>query len=360
MLLKHLSVSIINNKVISKQNGSTPGIYKIFNVKPNTNYKINLLGYTSGNSFNTLWISTIDNELISNNDIIRTNELIYRNKNNTKIKIGILFKRTKINQYYTINDILIEEINEIKNEIIFQKVENEGLYKNYYYDMKSQLISKNQSISIVIPCHYKHFSHIYKLLETYNHQTLLQKELIIVLSEYHKIPPHLINKVENEIYNYELKIIKLREKSPAGKNRYLGSKEAVGDIIIFQDADDLPHTQRNEIIKKCFDDYPSIVHLLHGYSRNYINRIYETDNIPHRIFNHNIFLNHKEMASYRITNGNIAIRKEIVDKIRWELKKFRGQDVALNKNIYRTYGVYLVVLLPLYIYREHFTVKYAK
>ena len=64
------------------------------------------------------------------------------------------------------------------------------------------------------------------------------------------------------------------------------------------------------------------------------------------------------MASYHLTNGNIAIRRSIINNIEWDIKKFRGQDVRLNKNIYKKYGEYLIIRLQLYIYRENLTTRY--
>ena len=66
------------------------------------------------------------------------------------------------------------------------------------------------------------------------------------------------------------------------------------------------------------------------------------------------------MALYNRTNGNIAIRQKIIYDIKWEIKKFRGQDVVFNKNIYTKFGKYLIIKLPLYIYREQFTSKYSR
>ncbi len=154
-----------------------------------------------------------------------------------------------------------------------------------------------------------------------------------------------IEALMNGKYSYELKIVCVEEKSPAGRNRHLGSKEAGGDIIIFQDADDLPHLQRNEIIQKIFINNPNIVHILHGMSRKNHNTYFDTNRIPTKICQHNMFNNHKEMAFYSLTNGNIAIRKYIVNQIDWDLKNFRGQDVQLNKNIYDKFKEYLIIRL---------------
>jgi len=154
------------------------------------------------------------------------------------------------------------------------------------------------------------------------------------------------------------KIIKIINKSSAGNNRYIGSQNSTTDLLIFQDADDIPHYQRNQIIHQCFKNYPNIVHILHGFSRIKINKKFDINNIPIKILNHNIFTDHTEMASYHLTNGNIAIRRSIINNIEWDIKKFRGQDVRLNKNIYKKYGEYLIIRLQLYIYRENLTTRY--
>ena len=390
MFYKNFLVNINNNKITSKQKYGTPGVYKTFSVKENTRYKINLIKYDKGNAFTILWIANINNRSLSTNIIKDHDDLYYDSKITGSIKIGVLFKNTKINKYFYLKNIKISEdesianlsqeyfklkdeilskkiiIKEktIKREIIQEKIIEEviNIKQNIINDeniieTKYNMIEK--SISIIIPCYYKHFKHINNLLKLYDQQTLLPKEIIIVLSEYTKLDKNVISKMEDKIYNFDLKIIRIKEKSPAGRNRYLGSENAEGDIIIFQDADDLPHNQRNEIIDKCFINYPHIVHILHGFSRLKIDKKYDVNDIPIKILHHNIFCNHPEMASYNLTNGNIAIAKRIVDKIPWETKKFRGQDVALNRNIYSVFKEYLIIRLQLYVYRQQFTSKYA-
>lgn len=376
MFHKNFSVDIVGNKIIAKQNAGTPGVYKIFNVISDVHYKISLIDYDSGNTETSIWIANLYNQLIFINKIANINELYFDSKMTGKIKIGVLFKGTKLNKYFYLSDIKLDEYaNKTYNRT--KNINNFLLENNYlndeYYKLKNRVESKpniilnnnnhgncNLKISIIIPCHYKHFRHIGKLLDAYEKQTLLQSEIIIILCEYEKLNRNEIMRIEKRKCSYVIKIIKLIEKSPAGRNRYIGAKEAIGDIIIFQDADDLPHIQRNEIINKCFINNPKIVHVLHGFSRYMTNKMYDINNIPSVTLHYNIFFNHKEMSKYNITNGNIAIRKNIVDIINWDTKRYRGQDVALNKNIYAMFKMYLIIKLPLYVYRENLTTRWIK
>lgn len=359
MFYKNLRVSINDNKIISNQNGGTPGVYKYFQLKGNTKYMIELVRYEFGECYSIpiLWIGNYYNNTLYTERILNSKKLYYESRFSGLYKIGVLFKSARINNYFYLDDIKIVEqtlilpitkpIVESVNKPI--KVSNTNV----------QNLLKKES-SIIIPCHYRHFQYIDKLLRLYEQQTVLPLEIIIVLCEYKKLNNNQITAIENNKYAYDLKIIKIEKKSPAGNNRYIGSKESRGNIIIFQDADDIPHSQRIEMIEYFFKKYPDIMHICHGYSRFVISKRYNPSNVKYEIYAHNMFLNHKEMASYNLTNGNIGIRRNIVEKVKWEKTKFRGQDVAFNRNIYQVYKKFLLIKLPLYVYREHLTTRYNR
>lgn len=213
-------------------------------------------------------------------------------------------------------------------------------------------------ISVVIPCHFLHFNYLYNLCKIYERQTYLPHEIVIVLSEFNRMKYIKIKELKNIKFKFNVKIIEVLEKSPAGNNRYIGSKKAEGDIIVFQDADDIPHFQRLEIINKIFQDNPEINHLTHAYSKRFLNIAFKLDKIPTQIFTHNMFNDHKEMAKYSLHNGAIGIRKDIIDKIEWERKLLTGQDVKQNRHIFRKYGKFILIKLPLYFYRRELSLRY--
>lgn len=391
MFYKNLNVKIAGNKIISLQYGGTPGIYKIFQFLRDVRYHIELIEYENGNVTPYFWIGNMQNKTII---FFKLNNIDYINfdcKITGNYKIGLLFKSTKMNDYFFLRDIRTSKKNnsEIKvngeidkpkitqittdtNNVSIAKKSNEtniiniknifNINNTNQLDQNNQISTKiirnKNKISIVIPCHYKHFHFVDKLLKIYNEQSRVPDEIIIVLCEAGKMAQKNIKNIEEKTYKFMLKIIKINRRSPAGNNRYLGTKEASGNIIIFQDADDYPHIQRVEIIEYFFNKFPDIVHICHAYSRTNIIRAININEIKYEIMKHNIFLNHREMSKYSLTNGNIAIRKSIMNEVKWELKKFRGQDVAFNRNIFAVYGKFLLIKFPIYIYREQHTTRY--
>lgn len=545
----NLKITMRGNKIISRQRGSTPGIYKIFTLKPKTQYMIKLIDYQNGLGKQVLWISTPRNKTLMTQPI-RSNEFMYYNQTYERLKIGVIFKNTQRGHHFYLNDILLIDLNEKQkekdeklidfdeiniekegdidadqednvnktnlqhklldlNDIVFIKnpveqqdqiredanidekcdkidkniknVKNDDLkqhifdknkdenkenrlnklkkrqelleqQRNKMFELRNQIVdeikklkqelidvinvdgvqlnvnnqknnelntnknelntdkselntdkielntnksvnyvknmdnvnkngvffedksdidinmSVNQNnivknktnklkISVIIPCHYLHFKHISGLIENYELQTRIPDELIIVISEYHKIKSGLIDEIENKDYKINVILIKIEEKSPAGNNRYIGTEKAVGDIIIFQDADDLAHFQRVEIIEYLFKRYENIVHICHGYTEKNTVVKYKIKYVPHGIYKHNMFRNHKEMSKYNMTNGNIAIRKNIYDKIEWVRDLYRAQDVPFNRNIFKIYGKFLLIKVPLYIYRKRYSLR---
>ena len=347
MFIPNLQVKIEDNKIICLKNRSTPGVYKLYKVKRNTKYNIDLLDFDHGNANKLiLWIADLNNNVISVTLIKGIDNIEYENKCHNMVKIGILFRHCKLNDYFYIKNINIEEI---KQNIIINKP-------------SPTLISlKSNDITVVIPCHYKHFKHISELLIHYNKQTLLPKEIIIMLCEVNRFHnKNMIDDVQNKKYNFDLKIIKIKNKSAAGNNRYLGTKEAKGNIVIFQDADDIPHKQRLEIMKYFFDKYPDVLHICHKFTKNKSDIKYydNISKIKHRYLESDIFLDPRKRKPERITNGNIGIRKHIYDNLNWYKNRFRAQDIALNSNIYNKYKKTLIIMEPLYIYRHNLSLVY--
>jgi len=335
MLIPNLNVSIKGTTIIANQKNSTPGIYKIFNVIPNTNYVINFKEFESLDTNLILWIATMDNYCIK---ITNIDDRDYYNKMYNQIKVGILFKSHKIGDHFKIRDIMMEKVIKPENKII--KNVNENINK----------------ISVIIPCHYNHFKYVDKLLRYYDNQTLLPLEVIIVVSETE-------NKNTNtkwvENHKYYVRIIKIKGKSAAGNNRYIGAKNAKGSLLVFQDADDFPHHQRLEIINYFFDKYQDIVHICHKFDYNENKMKYNNlDNIDHEIITTNdVFMLPKIRIPEKITNGNVAIRKEIYDKVNWFNDMYRGQDVQFNNGVYNKYKRTLYIKVPIYYYRKLLSVK---
>lgn len=107
-LILNQNIKIVNDKIISGRNESTPGIYGIFNVKPNIMYKIKFLGYSPGNKKGKAWIATRSNKKLFYETIDEPeSEIFYENENERYLKIGILFSNPRINDHFYLKEISI-------------------------------------------------------------------------------------------------------------------------------------------------------------------------------------------------------------------------------------------------------------
>lgn len=212
-------------------------------------------------------------------------------------------------------------------------------------------------ISVIIPCHYEHFDFIPELLKHYNTHTLFPGEIIIVISQANKIKNKIRNAIKNiggSNFSFKTKWIKLSGKSLAGNSRKIGVKNAKGDIIILQDADDLPHIQRTEIIYNLFKKYRKIVFICHKWTKNGIFRQFDKLHKPNIVFPKiNIFRKKRFRKRNHIANGNIAFKKKIVNKIDWFIRLKRRQDIATNISLIDKYkGKYIFIREELLFYRN--------
>ena len=219
--------------------------------------------------------------------------------------------------------------------------------------------------SVVIPCYYGHVKCLPEVLDCCVHQTVLPDEVIIALSEVEHVPPEQLSDIEQGNWPFHLKIIKNSGRLSPGENRNIGAEHAVGDIIVFQDADDLPHLQRVEIAKHFFETY-DIVHLIHcwipqkewfstgvsfeeyrkediafqrvkSYEEKHISRLvkrYEQANPP-----------------WYLHNGNICISRRVIEEVKYGTG-FLGEDVDFNRRVCRHFQRSIVIKANLVIYRN--------
>ena len=205
-------------------------------------------------------------------------------------------------------------------------------------------------ISIIIPCSYKHAEFLYPLLKMYTKQTVLPYEVIISLSEFHKAPLAAIKKIQYSRWPFRLRLLLSEYKQYAGTNITIACECATGDVFVCQDADDIPHPQRVEIIRYLFEHY-KIDHLMHLFKAEE-----DVDHFPvleqqHIDFDYekdfDITLNHTP----GFTNGCPAIRKALFEKIQWP-NGGKREDTQFNRDVYRSFDHCMVIKAPLYVYRN--------
>ncbi len=224
--------------------------------------------------------------------------------------------------------------------------------KDTFNSYSRRIIPEQFTTSIIIPCYHKHAHLIYPLLEFYTQQTVLPDEIVIALSECDLVPAQTIVQLENAHWPFRTTLILVSEKQFAGQNRNTACDHAQGDVFICQDADDIPHPQRVEIIRHFFHEYP-VQHLLHEWidiEKHHTHQFPEYNDLEQISFAyHRQFKELWQQATF--TNGNIAITRQVFEKIRWTAAT-RGQDTIFNKEVYDTYKYCIAIQAKLLGYRQ--------
>ncbi|MCB1148696.1 MAG: glycosyltransferase [Chlamydiia bacterium] len=214
-------------------------------------------------------------------------------------------------------------------------------------------------VSVIVPCYWKHFQFIEELLSAYAVQTQLPKEVVISLSEADKVPPHLLKDLERRNYPFDVRIIKTDQKLYAGQNRNVAAQNARGEILLAQDADDLPHPQRVEILTHMMKKHRT-GHIIHqwvpdkdGYrvASNpppWVEKYDDIDKIPTQLVRNSE--DYLKVWDY-FHNGHIAIKKRIWERYQWPATR-RGQDFEYNAFLMNKRKKVLLLYAPLVIYRQ--------
>ncbi len=226
--------------------------------------------------------------------------------------------------------------------VLFAITTSNAIYK------RTQPISV--TTSVIIPCHRKHFAMLRELLIEYEQQTVIPNEIVVVISATHSMS----NKAHAELENlkktkwpYVLKVITARADLSAGNSRNLACDAAVGDIFICQDADDIPHPQRVQIIKWFFETH-DIEHLMHGFIESHDKSLFKPID---RDAIHSECLAQYKLIHY-IANGPVAISRNLFEKVRWSDEFIHSEDVLFNEHCYEATSKTVVIYSDLYLYRR--------
>lgn len=207
-------------------------------------------------------------------------------------------------------------------------------------------------VSVIVPCYWKHVQFLPELLEKLGNQTTIPDEVVISISEAHLVSKELSQAITNKEYPFKLIIIETNNQLFAGENRNKACESANGDIFLCQDADDLPHPQRVEIIKYYFEKC-SVMHLAHSYYnseevKNWPNKkwpLYQLANITSQK------IKRWDFFQFPVHNGNIAVKREIWQKIKWPAKKYR-EDVSFNRMVTFVFRNSMAINAKLILYRN--------
>ena len=189
------------------------------------------------------------------------------------------------------------------------------------------------TVSIIVPCYHGHFHYLSNLMTHLNQQTELPAEVVISLSEANKLPKGALEAFMQASldFPFQINVITSNRVQLAGENRNIACNNATGDILICQDADDLLHPQRIEIVHHYFDNY-RIDLLIHKWmpspespmptEKEFYTGNYEIPKIPlffPRPLNAILNFDYGHM-------GNLAIRKAAMTSLKWPTHLRIGED----------------------------------
>jgi len=120
--------------------------------------------------------------------------------------------------------------------------------------------------SLVIPATNGNFNYLKCILSHYQDGTVKPDQVVISLSNSHLVDQKLICQLKERFEGVfeDYKLLEHTSTLVQGPNRDAGTMACDNEIIISNDADDIPHPQRIEVIKHFFEN-KQILHLNHSY-----------------------------------------------------------------------------------------------
>ncbi len=261
------------------------------------------------------------------------------------------FETAKIIKYAW-NSFSATKIAYIKDGMIMKRVVVISTLLLFGTILSENVISDTpMTASVIIPCYWRHAQFLFDLLKVYEHQTELPDEVVISMSEVGKVKTSLIKMLQQERWLFPITLLISEEQLFAGENRNRACAHAKGDILICQDADDIPHPQRIEIIKHFFKTH-KVDHLMHEWIAIGAHSAIDIKKYDLTQIDFAFPKNFQEAwLSATFTNGNVAIAQHVFEKVKWS-SAHRRQDSAFNKEVYSSFNHCITLNVPLLLYRS--------
>ncbi|MCI5052645.1 MAG: glycosyltransferase [Simkaniaceae bacterium] len=181
----------------------------------------------------------------------------------------------------------------------------------------------DHTISVIIPCHSSHANLLLDSLYNLLHQSYQPDEVIVSLSGTEKLHKNILGIfIPRFKERLNLKVIEHEQELTASENRNIATAQATMDVLIYEDADDISHPRRLEIIKHFFDSYEIDVlyHAWHSY--------FDKPQVE------------GEIAKYRPRkqrrhHGHVSLSRAVAQNTPWivNLRRPFAKDVALCREL---------------------------
>lgn len=196
-----------------------------------------------------------------------------------------------------------------------------------------------EKVSIIVPCHSAHFPLLDELLVAYAKQTVLPTEIVISLSQVNSIQPELVTAFEKKVWPFTVIVLKHSQKYPAAINRKFAARASSGDLLMFQDADDLPHPQRVEIVKFIFENN-RIDHLIHSCvpeTREFVPYTIESIVLKKTYFEALLGGIHGGPEIIPLHHGHACMLRKVIMNADWQPTNEPGEDLHFNIGAFRRF-----------------------
>ena len=194
---------------------------------------------------------------------------------------------------------------------------------------------------MVVPCAPRHVALLEPLMALLDRQTSRPDEIVVAGAI-----PRLSAR------SFPIRVAPTEPRANAARNRNAATARATGDVVLYQDADDVPHPQRVEIVRRLFERF-DVDHLMHAFvhathpTASWTASRYDVGAI-HRLARY-----HRYAFEVGLTNGNPAVRRTITSTVRWPEDKRIGEDIAFNIAACARSRSSVVLRAPLLLYRQH-------
>ncbi len=230
-------------------------------------------------------------------------------------------------------------------------------------------------ISVIVPCDRAHLQYLPKLLSALEIQSYIPDEIIISISNSTNQDDLIIEQIQQSNFRFAVKILRSAKRQFAGENRNIAIANATGDLIVCQDADDLPHKQRIEIIKNIFQktNFDYLLHLFLAPTDEsmidpyieYYNHIKFPKNVPDfLVLDSSLdmyalenmepefmkkFLPNEIKSKVGVHFGNCAFKRSVFDMIHYNHYSC-GEDVTFFVQVLEKFKKNILINLPLVYY----------